>query len=283
VGCVILVKGGPWQSPTLPGLLSIIKAKNLNKMNFNNQNILITGGSRGIGRATAQRFAELGGNVIINYRKNDEAARNCLQQMPDGKHTMMQADISKAEQVRKMLEKVLNEYDRIDVLINNAGIYKEEPIEDVNFDQWLNQWKATIGTNLTGLANVSYWVARDMMDKRKGRIINVSSRGAFRGEPDHPAYGASKAAVNSFTQSMAQKLGEFNIAVTAVAPGFVATDMAKPILESEKGDEIRNQSPFGRVAKVEEVAETIVFLASEKTEFLSGGIVDVNGASYLRM
>jgi NAD(P)-dependent dehydrogenase (short-subunit alcohol dehydrogenase family) len=252
-------------------------------MNFNNQNILITGGSRGIGRATAQRFAELGGNVIINYRKNDEAARNCLQQMPDGKHTMMQADISKAEQVRKMLEKVLNEYDRIDVLINNAGIYKEEPIEDVNFDQWLNQWKATIGTNLTGLANVSYWVARDMMDKRKGRIINVSSRGAFRGEPDHPAYGASKAAVNSFTQSMAQKLGEFNIAVTAVAPGFVATDMAKPILESEKGDEIRNQSPFGRVAKVEEVAETIVFLASEKTEFLSGGIVDVNGASYLRM
>jgi NAD(P)-dependent dehydrogenase (short-subunit alcohol dehydrogenase family) len=121
-----------------------------------------------------------------------------------------------------------------------------------------------------------------MISRKEGRIVFVSSRGAFRGEPDQPAYGASKAGMNAMAQSLAQKLAPYNISVGVVAPGFVETDMAEAILSGEKGDGIRNQSPFGRVAKPEEVARAIVFLAEKGTAFMSGAIIDVNGASYLR-
>jgi len=115
-----------------------------------------------------------------------------------------------------------------------------------------------------------------------GRIVNVSSRGAFRGEPDGPAYGASKAGLNAMGQSLAKALGGRGVYVFTVAPGFVETEMAEPFLAGPKGDFLRGESPLGRVARPEEVARTILFLASEGAEFLTGGIVDVNGASYLR-
>jgi NAD(P)-dependent dehydrogenase (short-subunit alcohol dehydrogenase family) len=121
-----------------------------------------------------------------------------------------------------------------------------------------------------------------MIQRHQGRIINVTSRGAFRGEPLAIAYGASKAGLNAFSQSLAQHLAPHNIFVAAVAPGFVETDMAREILDSPAGDAVRRQSPLNRVARPEEVAHTVVFLASEGAEFLTGGIVDVNGASYLR-
>lgn len=242
---------------------------------------MITGGSRGIGRACAQAFAREGGNVIINYHQNEEAANSCLRSLGDGDHAAFQADISREEEVREMAAVVLEKYKTIDVLVNNAGIYEEHPIEEVEFEEWINHWKRTINTNLMGLANLTYFIAKQMIKQGYGHIVNISSRGAFRGEPDSPAYGASKSAVNNFSQSMAKKLGKYNISVTAVAPGFVETDMGMSVLE-ERGEEIRNQSPFGRVAKPEEVADTVVFLASEKAAFLSGGIVDINGASYLR-
>ncbi len=133
-----------------------------------------------------------------------------------------------------------------------------------------------------GAVNVSYCVARHMMERQSGRIINVTSRGAFRGEPTATAYGASKAGLNSFSQSLAQHLAPYNISVTAVAPGWVETDMARAALDSPAGEAIRQQSPLNRVARPEEVAHTILFLASEQAEFLTGSIVDVNGASYLR-
>ena len=115
-----------------------------------------------------------------------------------------------------------------------------------------------------------------------GRIINVSSRGAFRGEPDHPAYAASKAGLNAFGQSLARALGSHGIAVTTVAPGFVTTDMAASSLAGPGGDEIRGQSPFGRVASVAEIAAAVMYLASAEAEWASGAILDLNGASYLR-
>jgi len=121
-----------------------------------------------------------------------------------------------------------------------------------------------------------------MIERQAGRIVNVTSRGAFRGEPTATAYGASKAGLNSFSQSLAKHLAPYNIYVAAVAPGFVETDMARDLLDSPVGEAIRQQSPFNRVAKPEEVAYAIIFLASEGAEFVTGGIIDVNGASYLR-
>ncbi len=139
-----------------------------------------------------------------------------------------------------------------------------------------------LDTNLIGPANLSYLAARHMIEQGGGRIVNVSSRGAFRGEPEGPAYGASKAGLNAMSQSLAKRLAPHNIFVGVVAPGFVDTDMAARYLDTPRGDEIRAQSPLGRVAKPEEVALAVMFLAAEGAEFTTGAILDVNGASYLR-
>ena len=155
-------------------------------------------------------------------------------------------------------------------------------IEEVDFEAWQKAWRQVLDTNLVGPANVSYLAARHMIEHGGGRIVNVSSRGAFRGEPEGPAYGASKAGLNAMSQSLAKRLAPHDIFVGVVAPGFVDTDMAARYLDTPRGDEIRAQSPLGRVAKPEEVALAVLFLASEGTEFMTGAIIDVNGASYLR-
>ena len=139
-----------------------------------------------------------------------------------------------------------------------------------------------LDTNVLGAANASYCAGRAMIAQGGGRIVNVSSRGAFRGEPTGPAYGASKAALNSMSQSLAKHLAPYGISVGVVAPGFVQTDMAREALSGQSGIEIRAQSPFNRVAQPEEVAYAVLFLASEGAEFMTGAIIDVNGASYLR-
>jgi 3-oxoacyl-[acyl-carrier protein] reductase len=169
----------------------------------------------------------------------------------------------------------------LDVLVNNAGVFTPHPITDVSYRQWQRQWQATLGINLVGAANVT-WCAVQHMKGRGGRIINVSSRGAFRGEPHSPAYGASKAGLNALSQSLARSLAPHGIAVTAVAPGFVATDMTNEHLKPPRGDEIRAQSPFGRVAEPEEIAAAVFYLASDQAEWASGAVLDLNGASYLR-
>ncbi|HMY75240.1 MAG TPA: SDR family oxidoreductase, partial [Blastocatellia bacterium] len=151
-----------------------------------------------------------------------------------------------------------------------------------SYEDWQGSWRRTLDTNLIGAANISFCAAQQMMKQGGGRIVNVSSRGAFRGEPDAPAYGASKAALNAMSQSLAQALAPHNIFVCVVAPGFVETERVAYRLDGAEGDGIRNQSPLKRVAKPEEVARTVLFLASEGTDFLTGCIVDVNGASYLR-
>jgi 3-oxoacyl-[acyl-carrier protein] reductase len=149
---------------------------------------------------------------------------------------------------------------------------------------WQVAWQATLGVNLVGAANVT-WCAVQLMTasgRRGGRIVNVGSRGAFRGEPTHPAYGASKAGLHAFGQSLAVALAPHGITVASVAPGFVATDMTTELLATPAGDVIRAQSPFGRVATVEEIAAAVVYLASPEAEWVSGAVLDLNGASYLR-
>ena len=251
-------------------------------MSFANKNVLVTGASRGIGRAIAHKFAILGARVAVHYHQNRQAAEQTLSGLPGGPYPLIQADVSVPESVRKMVDNVIRELGTIDVLVNNAGIYETNPIVDLTYEEWQEIWDRTIRINLMGPANISFCVAKHMREHGGGKIVNVSSRGAFRGEPYAPDYGASKAGLNALSQSMAKALAPYNIFVYVVAPGFVETDMSSRELSGPKGDEIRGQSPLGRAASPEEVAGTVVFLASEGTDYLTGCIVDINGASYLR-
>jgi 3-oxoacyl-[acyl-carrier protein] reductase len=251
-------------------------------MKFDSQIILVTGASRGIGRAIARQFAEKGGRVAVHYNSNLRAAEETLASLPGSGHTIVQADLADPQAVQRMVQTVISEMGGLNVLVNNAGIYEEHKITQVGYDFWQDSWLKTLQTNLLGAANAAYCAAQHMMAHGGGRIINVSSRGAFRGEPDAPAYGASKAAMNAMGQSLAKALAPHGIYVTTVAPGWVETDMATDYLSGPDGDGIRGQSPLNRVATPDEVAYTVLFLASAGAEFLTGGIIDVNGASYLR-
>jgi 3-oxoacyl-[acyl-carrier protein] reductase len=245
------------------------------------QCVLVTGGSRGIGRATCEEFARRGAVVAVHYATNEAAARDVVAGLSGAGHVCVAADLGRGG-ARGLVDSVLAQLGRIDVLVNNAGIYEAHPVLDTSPDEWESSWARTIATNLVGPADLIHAVARHMAQRGSGRIVNVTSRGAFRGEPNHAAYGASKAGLNSLSQSMAQALAPHGVFVTAVAPGFVETDMAAPYLDGADGDAIRQQSPMGRAASPEEVARVIVFLASPGAESTTGAIVDVNGASYLR-
>ncbi|MGD9252507.1 MAG: SDR family oxidoreductase [Holophagae bacterium] len=251
-------------------------------MDFTGKTVLITGGSRGIGRATARAFAYRGARVAINYLSDTNAANQTVAELTGGPHLAVQGDVSDPESVRHVFESASEAFSRIHIVVNNAGIYRYHRIEEVDYDQWQESWREVLGTNLLGPANVAYCAARHMIRNGGGKIISVSSRGAFRGEPEGPAYGASKAGLNAMSQSLAQRLAPHNISVGVVAPGFVETEMAARVLDTPEGDSIRAQSPYGRVAKPEEVAHAVLFLASDGAEFSTGSIIDVNGASYLR-
>ena len=251
-------------------------------MDFSGKHVFITGGSRGIGRAIATAFAAGGARVAINYLSNTKAAEKTLASLEGRPHMMVQGDVSDPESVRHMIETVVDNFGALDIVVNNAGTYVYHRLEEVVYDDWQQAWQETLATNLLGPANVAYCAARHMIEHGGGRIVNVTSRGAFRGEPEGPAYGASKAALNSMSQSLAQRLAPHGIFVGAVAPGFVDTELAARVLDGPDGDAIRAQSPLGRVAKPEEVAHAVLFLASEGSEFSTGTIIDVNGASYLR-
>ncbi len=243
--------------------------------------VLVTGASRGIGKAVAQAFANQGDRVAVHHRDSAGLAHEVVDGLPGGGHTIVQADLADAEAVRRMVEAAVVSLGGLDVLVNNAGIYVWHPITEVSYEKWQDTWRETLAVNLTGAANVT-WCAVQHMKETGGRIVNMSSRGAFRGEPRHPAYGASKAGLNAVAQSMARALAPFGISVGTVAPGYVETEMAAPDLNSARGEEIRAQSPFNRVATPEEIAAAVVYLASDQAEWASGTILDLNGASYLR-
>jgi 3-oxoacyl-[acyl-carrier protein] reductase len=183
--------------------------------------------------------------------------------------------------VRRLLQDVHTELSGLDILVNNAGVFLPHPV-DMPFDDWLATWQQTIATNLTGAAVAAYTAAEFMRAQGSGKIINIGSRGAFRGEAAQVGYGASKAGLHALSQSLAQALGGDGITVHAIAPGFIETAMARPHLQGEAGDAIRQQSPLGRVATVEDVAQAVVYLASPEAAFTTGCILDMNGASYLR-
>ena len=250
-------------------------------LNLQGQTALVTGASGGIGRACAQLLARQGASVIIHYNRNREAAEATLQTL-EGTHQIISADLCDPEAVQRLAESAMTLTGRIDILVNNAGMHVDHPITETSYTEWQTAWKQTLETNLIGPANLCWCVVQHMREQGGGRIVNITSRGAFRGEPNGPAYGASKAGLNACGQSLAKALGGEGIFVFNVAPGFVETEMAAVTLAGPRGDFLRGESPLGRVARPEEVARTVLFLASPGSEFLTGCIVDVNGASYLR-
>jgi 3-oxoacyl-[acyl-carrier protein] reductase len=244
--------------------------------------VLVTGASRGIGRAIAHVFAEAGDQVAVHYGSSRERAEQVVADLPGAGHALVQADMADAAAVKAALDSAAEQLGRLDVLVNNAGIFVAHPPLETSYEQWQRTWAATLATNLTGAANATFCAIGHLLAAGGGAIVNVTSRGAFRGEPDNPAYGASKAGLNAFTQSMALALAPQDIRVAAVAPGFVQTEMAREVLDGSGGDAVRAQSPYGRVARPQEVASAVFWLASEGARFSTGTIVDVNGASYLR-
>ena len=242
----------------------------------------MTGAARGIGRAIAQAFAEQGDRVAVHHGHSAGLADEVLAGLPGSGHVVVEADLADPQAVRRMVDRSFEALGSLDVLVNNAGIYTPHRISEVSYEQWQAAWQATLAVNLVGAANVTWCAVQHMIARGGGRIVNVSSRGAFRGEPNQPAYGASKAGLNAFGQSLARALAPHGIAVATVAPGHVDTDMAARYLGGPAGGQIRAQSPFGRVAGADEIASAVLYLASRQAEWASGTILDLNGASYLR-
>jgi NAD(P)-dependent dehydrogenase (short-subunit alcohol dehydrogenase family) len=245
------------------------------------RSVLVTGASRGIGAAIARAFADVGDRVALHYGRRRESAEALLAALPGEGHLAVGADLADPDAVRAMVEEVAAAFAAIDVLVNNAGVFTAHPIAATGYEQWQRAWRDTLAVNLVGAANVTWCAVRHM--PAGGRIVNIASRGAFRGEPEHPAYGASKAGLVAFGQSLARDLGARGISVTAVAPGLVDTEMAADALSGADGERRRAESPFRRIATAEEVAGAVLYLASPGATFASGTVIDVNGASHLRL
>lgn len=246
--------------------------------------MLVSGGSRGIGRAVVEAFARNGDTVAVHYRSHRDEAEAVLRGLPGGgRHVLVHGDLAVPEGAAGVVGEAVDLLGGIEVLVNNAAVNKPHPPAATGFDAWVAAWQEHAAVNLLGTAHLSHQAARRMIRQGSGgRIVNVGSRGAFRGEPDHPAYGATKAAVHALGQSLALSLAPHGIAVASVAPGFVATERVAHRLDGAEGDALRAQSPFGRVARPEEVAEAVLWLASPGAEWSSGAVLDLNGASYLR-
>jgi len=244
------------------------------KNNLSNKTILITGAAGGIGEALCTSFAEANGTIILHYNSNRDKAESLLQKLPGMHHRAIQCDLSNADQVNTMFSAI----DHVDIVINNAAVVENHEIDSLSYQDWQDIWERTIGANLIGPANIMYLASKFMIKNGGGKFINISSRGAFRGEPSAPAYGASKAGLNSLGQSLAKALAKDRVFVYTIAPGFVDTERVKNLID----DEVRAQSPLNRVAKPQEIADTALWLAADDNEFLTGCIIDVNGASYLR-
>ncbi|MFJ1512905.1 SDR family NAD(P)-dependent oxidoreductase [Cellulosimicrobium funkei] len=251
------------------------------------QTALVTGASRGIGRATALALSRRGERVAVHYG-TDRASAERTRDLLDGEgHILVGGDLSDPDTAQQVVNDVEAAFGRIDILVNNAAIAPsaatQHRLTDTDYETWRRVWVRMLDVDLQAPANMTYLVARGLIARAApGVIVNVGSRGAFRGEPDFPAYGAAKAGLHAFGQSMAVALAPHGIAVATVAPGFIGTDRQQPKLASDAGDELRAQSPFGRVGTAEEVAAAILYLTSPDAQWASGAILDLNGASHLR-
>jgi len=240
----------------------------------------VTGGSRGIGRATAILFARAGADVAINYRARSEAAEQVRKEVKnlDRDCLIVQADLSRKEDIDQMVDEIICRWKAIDILVNNAGIWTFCEIGTMNEDVW----NETIRINLDGVFRTTNLFVPLMKEHKKGWIINVSSTAGIRGEAYHSHYAASKGAIISFTKSLAVELAPFNIRVNCVAPGWVDTEMCAEVFKDPKfRQEVENSIPLRRIPPPEDIAGPILFLASDLARHISGEVLNINGGSVL--
>jgi len=241
---------------------------------------LITGGSRGIGRATAVLFAQAGADVAINYASREDAAREVKTEVENlgRKCLLLKADVSRQEEVVRMVEIMIEELAEVDILVNNAGIWTYGEIGNMASDTW----EETIKVNLDSVFFITNAVVPHMKKKNRGWIINVSSTAAIRGEALHSHYAAAKGAITALTKSWAAELAPHNIRVNCVAPGWVDTDMCADVFSDPAFREsIRQSIPLKRIPPPEDIAGPILFLASDLARHITGAIINVNGGAVL--
>jgi 3-oxoacyl-[acyl-carrier protein] reductase len=239
---------------------------------------LVTGASGGIGAAICKVLASRGATLLLHYRSERAAAEAVRGALPGKGHALVQADLGDAGEVLRAWQD-LSAHHRVDVLVNNAGIFPDHPPLTTAYADWTTAWQQTLSTNLVGAAHLSFCAAQAMVQAGGGRIVSVSSRAAFRGEPTAPAYAASKAGLNAFSQSLAKALAPRGVYVFVVAPGWVATPRVAGAVQDKA---VIADQPLGRVATPEEVAQVVSYCALDAPASMTGAIVDVNGASYLR-
>ena len=240
---------------------------------------LITGAARGIGRESALRMALAGAKVAVNYHRSEKEAQSLVREIGDQKAMAVRADVGTPGDVQTMIDAVVKRFGRIDILVNNAATFAKNPFDGPNYAAWQRGWHTTFEVNVFGAANAAYLAMCSMRKTGGGKIINIASRAAFRGETEFPDYGASKAALVNLTRSIARACAEDNIIASCVAPGFIETEMARLELEAHL-EEILKQIPLGRVGTVDDVAAVILFLASPMADYLNGVTIDVNGGSW---
>ena len=239
---------------------------------------LVTGASGGIGAAICHAMAKRGARIILHYRSGKAAAEATQRALPGEGHSLIQADLADPTQAPQLWQELAARA-RVDVLVNNAGIFPEHPPHSTGYAEWTAAWQQTLSTNLLGPAHLSFCAARAMAQQGGGRIVNVSSRAAFRGEPAAPAYAASKAGLNAFSQSLAKALAAQAVYVFVIAPGWVSTARVARSVEDKA---VLADQPLGRVATPQEVAQVVGYCALDAPASMTGAVLDVNGASYLR-
>lgn len=245
---------------------------------FQDKVILITGSSRGIGRATTLEFARHGATVIVNYIHEDNLANQVKEELKriGNRALIIKADVSKPEEVERMFDKISREFDQLDILVNNAGITADRTVLKMPWEAW----DKVIRVNLGGVFNCCQKALPIMARQRYGRIINISSVIAQTGNFGQVNYGASKSGIIGLTKSLALEAVRFNITVNAVAPGFTDTDMVSAV-PPDRLNSILSRVPMGRLATPVEIAQVIMFLASDAASFITGQVINVNGGLYM--
>jgi 3-oxoacyl-[acyl-carrier protein] reductase len=239
---------------------------------------LVTGGSRGIGRACCEMLARAGARIAVNYRIERPSADTLIESIraSGGDAFALAADVARADEAEMMVEEAASRLGRLDILVNNAGIWKGGPVEEISD----GEWSEMVGVNLTGTFHVIR-AAVPHMKRTGGRIVNISSTAGQRGESLHSHYAATKGAIISLTKSLAVELAPSGIATNCVAPGWVDTDMTRDALSGAGRKEILAAIPLARPGRSEEIAAAVVFLASDLASYINGEVLNVNGGSVL--